>query len=628
MTTAEVRTRRRPLLIEEGEALDSFVARFAAARTMDTAIEITGQVGVRYGSRPDVTTHRWHSLPKLASILEVDVAELQLRSYPPLDPRATSRSFFGVTVRPDDLELRLRRFAPGGLEISPHIRAISQVRAFSFCEESWQMLTSVCHRCGTIQRWHHTNGVDRCDHCVADLSRGIGTPVPEALRETLASAIGIIHPDPNRRRRSLAMLPLEICHEGNSAAFELLMRLLPVIDNTMPRQRGKALGAIDAHRLFELVANAWRIMITWPNGFEEFAGSLVAKRVGRSGDGNRGATTAFLRSESSAASAVPIPLAIRTAFERCNMTDARIAPVGTAILKQAAKLMGLGTQQVMAIRRGGGFRPRYGLHGRRVVTLFDLEEIAKIREGVADRVSDTAVASALGIPCHGVEQLAAMGIIERQVLPYFGLRYSTLQLRRSSFETIAKRAKAKRRRNTTIRGPTLLEASKAIGGRQKPWGPIFLLLLEGAIPFAIRACKGPMTSRIVVNLGALKVFAGLSFDRNEAKYSDFPFDDHMTKRDAGDALNLSPKAYTPLLSEIARIDRPQGRSVPVVAVEELAAAYVSFTELAARWRVNPQTIYRYAWREGLSISSAGLERSKAESIRDLVTRPTFSVLGK
>src|SRR3954465_10192456 len=159
---------RRPLEPLPDESLDGFVARVAAYNDLDNALAISSQGGVRYGHRPHLATQGWDGLPAVAQCLKVDVVELYRRSYPLAAGSKELREFFGTALDRRHLDTCTRRFSPAALRLSPHHRALWQIRLFPFCTETWEYLVERCPRCQAVQRWYRTNGIERCDLCVED----------------------------------------------------------------------------------------------------------------------------------------------------------------------------------------------------------------------------------------------------------------------------------------------------------------------------------------------------------------------------------------------------------------------------------------------------------------------------
>lgn len=584
-------TVRRPLPPIEGESLDGFIARVAAHNMVDKALAISSLGGVSYGHRPDLSTHGWEGLPAVAECLQVDIADLHHRSYPLTDPARDLRLFFGTPLERRHLELRTRRFSPAGLRLSNHHRALWQLRLFPFCIETWEHLLDKCPRCHAAQRWYRPNGIERCDYCVEDLRRAPSDPVPPEYREAALAAVGLVHPDPERRSASLKRLPLAIQSLGAGPALELLVLLLPLFDRAMPGTRAGKRRTWDAppSRITAAVAKAWPLLEGWPSAVLDLLAENIAAAPSRYSDGAHGMAIYFLNT--AGAHAHP---AVNEAMARLRAEVDVDGPRGDAIrattldVKSLSKLLGHGTQQLSRIRRSGGLPTIFTLKGSRAVARYDAAKVAEIRRIFEVRLSFERAAWLLGISYHGVEQLAAIRLLPTITHPYFPLRYGGPQTTLPGLQELQQRIEAGAAR--AVPDPIRLRSAVAvIGGRLKPWGPIVQALLDRAIPYSLNQTGERLTQRIEIGRSSLAALARIHFERQG--YPDIPFAESMTRHDAGEALNLQPKEYTPLLKCYESGDHASERIVPVGEVERLAQELIGSAEVALRLGINPRSAF-------------------------------------
>lgn len=540
-------TVRRPLPPIEGESLDGLIARVAAHNMVDNALAISSLGGVAYGHRPDLSTHGWEGLPAVAECLQVDIADLQHRSYPVTDPARDLRLFFGTPLERRHLELWTRRFSPAGLRLSAHHRALWQLRLFPFCIETWEYLLDRCPRCHAAQRWYRTNGIERCNYCVEDLRRAPSNRVPTEHREAALAAVGLAHPDPERRSASLKRLPDAIQSLGSGPALELLVLLLPLFDRIMPGTRAGKRRAWKASpsRITAAIAKAWPLLEAWPGAALDLLATNIAAAPSRYSDGAHGMSVYLLNS----AGAYAHP-DVNEAIARLRAEVDLDGPRGDAIraitldVKALAKLLGHGTQQLSRIRRLGGLPAIFTLEGSRAVVRYDAAKVAEIRRIFEIRLSFERAAWLLGISYHGVEQLAAIRLLPTITNPYFPLRYGGPQTTLPGLQKLQQKIEAGA--NKSVPEPIRLQSAVAVvGGRLKPWGPIVRALLDGAIPYSLNQTGGRLTRRIEIDRSSLAVLAQIRFERQ--RHPNIPFAESMTRHDAGEALNLQPKEYTPLL---------------------------------------------------------------------------------
>jgi hypothetical protein len=76
--------------------------------------------------------------------------------------------YFGMPIRMLLREPKIRRVAPAGLRLSPHHRAIWQLKPLHYCPVTGDLLISKCPNpaCGRELRWDLTYGIQFCEFCV------------------------------------------------------------------------------------------------------------------------------------------------------------------------------------------------------------------------------------------------------------------------------------------------------------------------------------------------------------------------------------------------------------------------------------------------------------------------------
>ena len=278
-----------------GESLAGYLAHRAAEERLPTLLIVTSLADVRYGHRSEAL-HDAEDITHVAECVGVDAQDLRSMGFPLQNDGR--RRIFGAPVDRVHLDLLTRRFSPSSLIRSVHHRAAWCVRALPFCEESWELLTDRCpsDRCACVQRWHRTNGIDRCDRCGGPLTAASVETVPQDIRPALSMLGGLVHHDDRRRSHSLDALPDEVRMIGAGPVFDLAVAIAGFVD---PRIRGRRhrrmlradAGASDVCRA---MASAWNLLSGWPDTFEAEAASRLARRPGRFGDGNGGATLDLL----------------------------------------------------------------------------------------------------------------------------------------------------------------------------------------------------------------------------------------------------------------------------------------------------------------------------------------------
>lgn len=298
-------------------------------------------------------------------------------------------------------------------------------------------------------------------------------------------------------------------------------------------------------KITSAIAKAWPLLEGWPDAVLTLMTASIEAAPSRYSDGAHGMVVRFL----SCASPFGDPDIDDTIARLRDKIDLD-GPEGAAIrastidLKTLSRLLGHGTQQLAQIRRRGGLPTIFTLEGGRAVARYDAAEVAQIRRLFELRLSLERAAWLLGISYHGIEQLAAIKLLPTITHPYFPLRYGGPQTTLPGLQMLQKAIEVGGTGSVTH--PIRLRSAVAvIGGRLKPWGPILQTLLSGAIHYRLDKAAGPLSQRLEIDRTSLPALANAHFNRQD--YPSLSFADSMTRHDAGEALNLQPKEYTPLL---------------------------------------------------------------------------------
>jgi hypothetical protein len=122
--------------------------------------------------------------------------------------------FFGTKIRTQYFETIFRRVSPRALTLSPHHRAVWDLRPFSFDPITRERLLSTCPVCGQRLRWVFVRGPTHCDVCVTDRGlpktdlRGYPQPIVEfGDEEAIDFVVGLVDPDPKKREAVRKLLP-------------------------------------------------------------------------------------------------------------------------------------------------------------------------------------------------------------------------------------------------------------------------------------------------------------------------------------------------------------------------------------------------------------------------------------
>lgn len=602
----------RPIRPIPGESLDGYVARAAADNWIEKVIDLSGLAGVRHAASPLLSTHCWNGLPALADCLGIDVEELRLRSYPQSELRA-HQLFFGVPVNRGELEIYKRRFAPKSLALSGHHRALWHLRSFPFCHETWQYLVDRCPRCDRTQRWLFANGIDRCDYCVADLTSAAAAEVPLDQRDALTDAIGLVHPDIDRAARSLAKLPEPLSGLDAGAVYELLFCVASMLAAGMDRIRHNRAGERpDDTIITETVAKAWGMLTQWPHGPQAHFIERILTATKRHDDGNGARSTRFLKLPANGQVTPPVAKVIgelRASIDLSGPSRGELLQV-TCDIREASKTLGIGAQPLTAIRRKGGLDTVFLMNNDHATVRFDAREVEDIGRALKARYGPEQVARKFGLPVYAVEQLMAMKLIGTFADRFCVERYGSRQTTRLAVSQFEERLMAASTVAQFDRPVTLAYASRTIGGRLKPWGPIFDALISGSVAFSMMDGSDRLAHRVVVDGSALKRFEQLDFD--VAIYPDTTRRKIIKRVEAGEILNLDPPDVAKVAAELPAYGGDQ-KKMSLEDVLELAKRHISSRELGCRLTMFRDQV-RVAEKAGVPwLGPAGWCRVQAEA---------------
>lgn len=564
------------VVAKPGQSLGGLVLEAAAALGERT---IRGVLAEADSSLIDLMHHSIgpDELALVAGCLDLEPAELIARRHAvPADDRQR-RSLFGVPIDARLLERRTRRFSPATLREAVWHRASWQLRPFPFCEASWTFVTDKCHACGTVQGWSRTWGPELCDRCATTLSEGSTNAVPLELRRALHLAVGLLHHDGSRRAESLGALPEALRTLGPDGCMDLLCAVAGVVDPSIRMQKQQHLlaAAADPLAVTKAVAQAWDLVEGWPDAFLSECDGRLARRVGRFGDGNRGATQFFLGLAER--DAVPRPLRQTVEDLLDVVADRQTRHVDA---RGFSKASGVTAGRIARSRRAGLVSSVIGLNDKGWITpMLPTSEAKRSRRRAAEGIMVERAAARIGCTYRAVEELAALGVLIASPDVVDNSQPDRRKIEIASLEGLFDRLP--RRSASPDDGGfnvSLKRAMWSVGGRLKPWSATFVALLDGRIPFALLPGEEPLTSRLLLRACALPVLQRLlnAFDDLDPRFAD-----QMSKSDAFGVLNTEGRVADGLLDGWESL---QGlyRTVPAADVLRLAKRLVSRRELAAR----------------------------------------------
>lgn len=572
------------------ESLRGLVARSCAHNHLPNSFGLLQHIGLKHRNLVAIAEDQEIELAQLAYAVGVEEREIRFRCYDPIGEQKIS--FFGLTVARSAVESRVRRFSPVGLAISPHHRALWELRDVPFCFEGWDLLQDLCG-CegeGIVQRWTRTQTkIHECDRCGDSLAELVTFDVPPQMRDALSLLEPLVHPLAGRREATADRLPDRIREADRSAVFRLIIRVARAID-PFASERPIEEPSARLHALHAACCAAGR----WPLGLDEIEWHSSTSRD----------TIAALRRDFLGLAGCASPAGSTVALEAFSR------PVG---IRRAGEIAKLSPEVLQAAWENKLVTQHRRSHGSRTLPAFDPNEIAHFGSAWNTRLSSSAVARRLGTSVHGLEQLVLLDLINARApsLPGTGLFFQP-----EAVEQFL--AEFEERSLATVADPVpLRDLLRALGGRAKAWGPIFQHLKSKALPFAL-GDGDQLTQRIHVSKQKLAMLEACVFDR--ASFPSFTFATEMTQRDACDLLNIVAGSSRVLGRLSATGTNPIMYAVD--EVERLAARIVTLGEISARTGEDPATIYHRLVAEGHSpVTPGGWDRYAClgEPVSDLAT---------
>lgn len=575
------------LLMEGAAALGERTVRGLLAEAGMTIVDL-----LHHAASPE-------QLAVLADALDLPSDALASRQHPLLPGEGRRRSFFDVSVDDRLLEKRTRRFAPASLADEPWHKASWQLRALPFCERSWTLLTDACHSCGTVQRWSRAWGPELCDACAVPLGEGSTPAVPEDLHASLRLAAGLAHHDAARRAESMAALPDGLRRLGAGGCVDVLCAVAPVVDPSIRGRHHQHLpaGNADPARIVVAVARAWDLIADWPGGLLAECDVRMARRTGRHGDGNAGATTALMSIGQRQAASAPLVRAV--ADLRAIVSERQSSYIGTWEFAQRA---GVGVRAVTTFRRMGRIPSVLGFSKRDApIPMLLASEADRGRREVVGAMYAENAASLLGCTYRAVEELVELGVLIRSPFLVSKRRIDHMRIEAAGLQALVDAVTDRAAAEGDGLDLPLARAMWAVGGRLKPWSRVLEALRDGELRFAMRPGSGPFASRIMIRSDDVATLLKLR--------SDFADDDErfaacMTRKDAFAVLNTEARRSPDLLSDWPS---PSGtnRVVPTIDLLRLAGRHVTCRELAWRNGTTPSAIGRELARLGVPADRHG-----------------------
>ncbi|UZK68771.1 hypothetical protein OKW76_12075 [Sphingomonas sp. S1-29] len=440
----------------------------------------------------------------LAAALRIDESEVIARRYPAHG--RGHRGFFGLHIMKSRIEDKVRRFSPAAIAQGVlYHPATHELRDLPFSTVGWDLLqdTCPCTDDGVRQNWVTVNGSSRCHSCGGSLGKIPPVPVPRDLRTPLELVAGLVDPNPGTQQIAQRMLPAALRNVSRNLVYDIIMNLARATsarraEEAPPPERTQA------------IASAATSLLDWPHGLGEISRSnecpaYVWEWVTR----NYAILDVVAPSTVTSSCCTPSTAGAQASTQPAYIPSGAGGRVLTHFVgaMAAARLGGVDESALKAAWDDEKFTQHSWAKGSLRVRAFDPAEVVKVAPFLRVIGARARVASLLGLPVYGVEQLLAHCLLTPEAPS--GQLKQCASYKATALELVADiEGKV-----TDLADPIrLVEAIRHISGRPKPWGAVIAGMLDGTLPFSV--CDGgPYTAivdRLLIEADAIPMVVRLS----------------------------------------------------------------------------------------------------------------------
>jgi hypothetical protein len=562
------------------ESLMGLSSRSCADHLHQTTEFLLSSAGAQHHRVFNLAINPTISSKALAYVLCQPIEEVirRLHDVVPSKSSVATRCFFSAHVADYDLILRDRLVSPSALAHSVHHRALHQHGLLPFCHETGDFLIGVCPRCDRKLGWYWSLGIERCDNfkCGFDLRDAEAKKVDAAMLERISPLAKLLDPRQDVHAAALASFDEPLRHLNRGALFELAWRVGWI------SRTGRVTGR-DSHKklpVAEIVATldaGVAGLRDWPARLEE---RVVAAIQAVATDEAGALARAYRRLATGPDAWDEHRAVVRQTAPQLMLPLSKLvcAVTGGLASKKAAAYLGIDPQAFLRLQRGRFFKP---LMKTGTFSVLPSSTLEPLRRNLQERVPIGAAAERLGTTLHAVEQLICLGRVTLINDAALRILYKGQQITRSTLcnlqESLKKGAGILPRGVTPV---PLTRALMLIGGREKPWGPVIALMLDGQLRYSLRPGKKRIMKRLLVHPDDVAKLLHLHFDRGD---HNFDFATTMPRRDAQELLNLTAEHIGKAIADDLPHATTNSKQLLVEPLLHMAAERISAGEILARW---------------------------------------------
>lgn len=572
-----------PIRPEADESLISLLCRVSASNDLARNRVLLSSISPVWHSHFNLAARNDLDFDRLAFTCRLPRHEVESRRYTnvSISPTLAGFGFHGASIPIYDLQLKARRTTAAWARVGYH-SALGHHALITHCPVSGEILIDACPRCSRALNWTAAT-LSHCSQCGFDLRTHQTARVSSEDQAATELMISILHPDPARQTWAIRQLHPTLRSIDRGTIFELGWRMGSILTGQGLATRNTAKRLAPEQRL-RILAEGSRILGSWPESFQQAA-------RGSAGDKNGCRTLASaVASIADAQNSWPeLRQVVREAVPALS-SGPRFLKKATLVKPATSRELSLElgvSQEVFERMRQSDELQALGSEDRHYKPIFEASGIEDLKQRLGDRISVSKISEALGISRHGVEQLACMGFLEIYDAGAVAAGFKSRQARKSDFELLKTRlvgmGASDAGRFTAGAGVSfdlpMPAAVRAIGGREKPWGPIIAAMLDGRCAFELVEGAGNFMSRVRIARADLPYLACLDFD--ESRHPTFKFEPGINGRDAEELLNIFPKQLQ-VAKKAQVVPKPEGRFYDRQAIRALAREYMSAAEAIAR----------------------------------------------
>ncbi|WP_295219268.1 helix-turn-helix domain-containing protein [uncultured Brevundimonas sp.] len=597
-----------PVEPQPHETLLGFIVRCVERNRLGTPVTFMRAVGLDVKAKGDFLTRSQAELPALAQAFSMSTDALEtLWGAEPLD-EDRKRRLGGVWLRPALVE-QARRRAPPSLKAGQSDDARWMIKPIGFCSTRWEFLTDRCPNswCAKTLTWPRADSLHLCRHCGTPIARAARRTVPRQYRPSLEWMMALFSEDEALRQESVRRVPPSFEIDTPTEVFEVLLALRCAfrISGAKPEDEEPSDEFDDPGEEDELrhwVA-AVRFLLEYPRPHWD----ILQRRF--SDDCTR-FHAAMRRIGHN--SNVPI---VRSEFDRLNRGVYNRPTVdrsrsqrkgGGTSAGRAAKALGVTPGALKQVVEAQLLAPIRTARARNKVSLFAEADIHSLQSACEASVSYRHFKTMTDLPRIAVEQMVALGLLERRVDPAVEILRNDKLLSEKSVRAFLTRFDSVPQKYNVPGWIRLHDAFMGVGGRQKPWGPVLASWLNGSLPGGLVNVGqfGSPTLAIYTGVARTLVMGGPSstpwFNFEPNDYEEFTRD-WLSVGETAAHLNCSAVEISFLferrhLLPIKGVERTRYRRSEV---EDFGKAWITNREAAMRMGVAPKRTWRHLEAYGL-----------------------------